>query len=127
MQVGEVKSGERTSTTPTATAPVPAPVNAPPVATCPKKVVDIEDTLESIAQIEKENKRKNKTKVGPEKPRKKIRTISLAKKRGDECFTDIHMLSKNEPGICTLHVGSTVVKPEAEKRIEELELEAKTI
>lgn len=41
-------SGERTSTTPTAIAPV----NTPPAATLPKKVVDIEDTPESIVQIE---------------------------------------------------------------------------
>lgn len=40
---------------------------------------------------------------------------------------DIHILPKNEPGVCILHAGLTVVEPEAEKKIEDLELEAKKI
>lgn len=110
-QVGELKSGEGTSTAPTSTAPT----TAAPATTRLKEVIDVKDILEPTAQRGKENKRKGKAEIAPEKPRKKIRTISLAKKRGDECLTDIHMLPESEPGVCTLHAGSTVVEPETEK------------
>lgn len=124
-QAKVAKSGEETSTTPTVTVPVIGPTSEPPTSTRPKEVVDVEDIPEPTAQKEKETKRKDKAEIGPEKPRKKIRTISLAKKRGDECVTEIHMLPENEPGFCTLHAASTVVEPEAERRIEDLEMEAK--
>lgn len=105
-QVGELKSGEGTSTAPTSTAPT----TAAPATTRLKEVIDVKDILEPTAQRGKENKRKGKAEIAPEKPRKKIRTISLAKKRGDECLTDIHMLPESEPGVCTLHAGSTTAK-----------------
>lgn len=53
--------------------------------------------------------------------------ISLAKKKREECVTDIHVLPEGEPGLCTLPAGSTLVEPEAEKKLEELEQEAKTV
>lgn len=46
------------------------------------------------------------------------------------CFfylADIHMLSENEPGFRTLHASATLVELEAEKKIEDLKLEAKII
>lgn len=42
-------------------------------------------------------------------------------------MTDIHVLPDGEPGLCTLPAGSTLVEPEAEKKLEELEQEAKTV
>lgn len=83
--------------------------------------------LEPTTQIERKNKRKGKIEIAPEKLRKKIQTISLAKKKGEEYVTDIHLLPKNEPRLCTLYIGSILVGPETEKKIEYMELEAKTI
>lgn len=124
QEKGGLKTGEGTSAAPTSTAPI----TVTPTPNRPKEVVDVEYIQEpAVAQKERENKRKNKAEIAPEKPKKKFRTISLAKKRGDECFTDIRILPESEAGVCTLHAGSTVVEPEAERRIEDLELEAKTI
>lgn len=47
------------------------------------------------------------------------------KERG--VVTDIHVHLTDEPGVCTLHVRTTVVEPGVEKTIDDLELEAKTI
>lgn len=33
----------------------------------------------------------------------------------------------NEAGVCTLHAGSTVIEPETERKMEDLEQEAKMI
>lgn len=69
------------------------------VVPCQKKVVDVDSIPESVVPVEKVSKRKKSTEVAPEKSRKKIRTISLAKKKKKECVTDFHVLSANEPGL----------------------------
>lgn len=63
--------------------------------------------------VEKVNKIRENTEVVPEKSRKRIQTISLAKKR-EEFVTNIHVLLTNEPGLCILHAGTTLVEPEVE-------------
>lgn len=65
--------------------------------------------------------------LAPEKLKKKFRTISLAKKRGDESIADIRILQENEAGIYILHLGLTVIEVEAERKIEDLEQEARMI
>lgn len=82
---------------------------------------------ESVVPVEKISKRKESTKAMPETSRKKIRTISLAKKKKEECVTNIHVFLADESGLCTLHAETTLVEPEVEKKIEDLELEAKII
>lgn len=42
-------------------------------------------------------------------------------------MTDIHVLAADEPGLCTLRAGTTLVEPDAEKKIEDLEQEAKSV
>lgn len=111
--MGERKSGEGTS--------------AATATPRPKEVVDVESIPETAAPVERGSKRRENAEIGPEKSRKRIRTISLAKKKREECVTDIHVLPDGEPGLCTLPAGSTLVEPEAEKKLEELELEAKTV
>lgn len=92
-----------------------------------KEVVDVDKIPELVVLADKVTKRKESTEVAPEKMRKKIRTISLAKKKKEECVTNIHVHSADEPNVCTLHAGTTLVKPGVEKTINDLELEAKTI
>lgn len=120
-QVGGRKSGEGTSTVPPTTVPKPAEA----ATTRPKEVVEVEDGPEPVV-VGKNNKRKEKPEDVPEKSRKKIRTKTLAKKREDEDVTDIHILSDNEPRVCTLHAGTTLIVKEWERRMEDMELEAKT-
>lgn len=66
-QVVEKKWGERTS-----------------VAPRQEEVVDVESILELVVPVEKVSKRKEITEVAPRKLRKKIRTISLSKKKNEE-------------------------------------------
>lgn len=93
----------------------------------PKEVVDVKDIPESMAPKGKEAKKKSKTKVAPEKSKKKFRTIALVKKREDENITDVRILLENRVGVCTLHVGLIVIEPEVEGKIENLEQVAKMI
>lgn len=65
--------------------------------------MDVEDIPEPMAPKNRENKKKNKSREVPEKPKKKFRTISLAKKKGDEKITEMSILPENEAGICVLH------------------------
>lgn len=98
-----------------------------PATTHLKEVVDVESIPEPMAPTEKRDKRKGKAKIAPEKSRKKIQTISLAKNKKEECVTDIRVLPEDEPNLCILHGGSTLLEPESEKKIEDFELEAKTV
>lgn len=68
-QVAEKKSGEGTS--------------AAPATSRLKEVVDVDSILEPLAPAEKVGKRKENIEIAIEQTRKKIRTISLAKKRKD--------------------------------------------
>lgn len=90
-------------------------------------MVDVEDISEPRASKDREDKRKNKPEVATEKLKKKSRIIALAKRRGDEHITDICMLPENEAGVCVLHAGVTIIDPEAERKIKDLEQKAKII
>lgn len=111
--MAERKSGEGTS--------------AASAAPGQKEVIDVKGIPEPVVPIEMVNKRKENTEVAPEKSRKKIRTVALAKKRKEEIVMDIHVFSADEPGLCFLLAGSTLIEPETEKKIEDLEQEAKTV
>lgn len=86
------------------------------------------DTIpEPMVLVKKVSKRKKITEVAPEKSRKKIRIILLAEKEKKESAADIHVLPVDEPSLCTVYMGTTLVEPEMEKKIEDLELEAKVV
>lgn len=110
----EVSTKEKITTVPSLSTPVIEVA----VPSRPKEVVDVEDVSESTALKDRENKRKSKPETVPERP-KKMRTILLAKKRGDGNITEIHIRPESEIGVYVLHADLTVIEPEAERKIED--------
>lgn len=57
------------------------------------KIIDVAKIPEPSMPVDNTAKRKESTKIAPEKVRKKILTISLAKKKKEKCVIDIHVYS----------------------------------
>lgn len=83
-----------------------------------------------MARVEETSKRKNGEDRSSHKPKKKLRTITAAKKKKttegeDTIKVKLHLAEI--PGLWTVRAGLKVVTPETEKSVEEIEAEAKEI
>lgn len=92
----------------------------PAVEPSPKEVVAASDPYKPTTAVKKAPKRKATKDSSPEKIKKKLRIVTLAKKKKTtegEDITKVDLHSAEVPGLLTLYFGSTVIPPKLRSRL----------